>query len=180
VINWLDINSGKYADNIEPAVGYLMNSVKDGGRYGSTQATVLCLQALVKYAKIFGGLKGSGKFVLSVDGDEVASMEFDEKAQMLNNLDFSHELNRYYKDNEPSGPFEVGISITNYQFNDKKQGFRLSYLLETVFVDKLPKSPENPAIKFSLTDDITLAGAAKSIGKIQKQYLIIDNVSGKA
>jgi hypothetical protein len=39
-----------------------LKSIKDGGRYGSTQATVLCLKALVKYAKVFGGIKGSGKF----------------------------------------------------------------------------------------------------------------------
>jgi hypothetical protein len=50
VINWLNIDSSKYAEKIDLSIGFLMKSVKDGGRYGSTQATVLCLQALVKYA----------------------------------------------------------------------------------------------------------------------------------
>lgn len=73
VLNWLNIDTSRYSVNIELAIGYLMKSVKDGGRYGSTQATVLCLKALVKYARIFGGLKGSGNFVLYFNGQKVAS-----------------------------------------------------------------------------------------------------------
>jgi hypothetical protein len=52
-------------------VKYLLKSIKDGGRYGSTQATVLTLKALVKYAKEFGGIRGQGDFVLYLNNVKV-------------------------------------------------------------------------------------------------------------
>ena len=67
VMAWLDLDPTFYSTNIELSIEYLLKSVKDGGRYGSTQATVLVLKTLVKYAKIYGGLKGSGSFVLYMD-----------------------------------------------------------------------------------------------------------------
>lgn len=69
MIDWLNVDPGKYSSNIELAYKFLMSSVKKGGSYGSTQATVLSLQALVLYSQKFGGLKGSGSFKLTINGD---------------------------------------------------------------------------------------------------------------
>ena len=64
MLAWLDLSSTEFSLNIEKAFGYFLGSVKNGGRYGSTQATVLSLKALVKYTRIFGGIKGKGELVL--------------------------------------------------------------------------------------------------------------------
>ena len=89
---WMDLDPSGYSQNIELSIEYLLKSVKDGGRYGSTQATVLVLKTLVKYAKIYGGLKGSGSFVLYMDNQKVQSIDFSESNPM-SNIDFSEALN---------------------------------------------------------------------------------------
>ena len=99
VLAWLNIDPAFYSPSIEIGIGYLMQSVKDGGRYGSTQATVLAIKALVKYAKIFGGIKGKGTFALYVNDDKVGTSSFDEDAGMINNIKFDYDLNKYYNNN---------------------------------------------------------------------------------
>ena len=79
ILAWLDSSPIQFASSIELAFGFLLRQVKDGGRYGSTQATVLALKALVRYSEVFGGLRGSGTFLLSVNGIKVDSFEFDER-----------------------------------------------------------------------------------------------------
>jgi len=41
------------------------------GRYGTTQATVLSLKAIIAYMKNYSGINGKGDFVLRVNGEEV-------------------------------------------------------------------------------------------------------------
>jgi hypothetical protein len=96
---------------------------------------------------------------------------------MINNVDFSYELNKYFKDNQPQSPFEVQVSIMNYNYNNESQGFRLSYHLQTTFVDRMPKSPAKPAIKFEIKSDKILEEVVKNIGQIQKQELLVENIS---
>ena len=66
--------------------------MKDGGRYGQTQSTVLTLKALVKYYKIYSGLKGKGYFNLYMNNEYVKSKLFDESVPLAD-FDFSKELN---------------------------------------------------------------------------------------
>jgi len=49
IINWLNISPSKFATNIDKGVGFIMSSIKKGGRFGQTQSTVLSLKALVRY-----------------------------------------------------------------------------------------------------------------------------------
>ena len=47
---WMDIDASGYGQQVDLAIGYIMKQAKDGGRFGSTQATILSLKALVKYS----------------------------------------------------------------------------------------------------------------------------------
>ena len=95
MLAWMNINGTMFSPQIELGVEYLLKSVKDGGRYGSTQATVLCLKALVKYAKMFGGIKGQGDFVLYLNNEKVHSVSFSEQVTSMNNIDFTDVLNDF-------------------------------------------------------------------------------------
>jgi hypothetical protein len=41
--------------------------VEDGGRFSSTQATILCLKALVLYTKFLTGISGKGTFDVAIN-----------------------------------------------------------------------------------------------------------------
>jgi uncharacterized protein YfaS (alpha-2-macroglobulin family) len=82
-----------YAANVESGIRYLADSCK-AGRYGSTQATVLALRAIVDYDKARAHPTAAGKIQLFVDdkniGDAVA---FDAKTTGTLKLpDFSKEM----------------------------------------------------------------------------------------
>jgi len=42
------------------AVNWLVSRVKSGGRYGSTQATILALKAITSYMENFASINGNG------------------------------------------------------------------------------------------------------------------------
>lgn len=70
-----------------------MKSMKSGGRFGSTQSTVLSLKALVRYSQVYKGIKGSGNFVVYLNGQKVKTQPFDEKEDMeMKKLDFSKDV----------------------------------------------------------------------------------------
>ncbi|MGD9680321.1 MAG: MG2 domain-containing protein [Candidatus Obscuribacterales bacterium] len=59
-----------YVANVEKSIKYLADSCKNG-RYGSTQATVLALRAIVDYDKQRARPKAPGKVRLFVDGQSI-------------------------------------------------------------------------------------------------------------
>ena len=52
-VNWLNLNPSKFSKEIDLSIGFIMSSIKSGGRFGSTQSTVLSLKALVRYTQIY-------------------------------------------------------------------------------------------------------------------------------
>ena len=60
------IKLGEYDTNIQKGIKFLLGNVS-GASYGSTQATVLSLQAIILYQKEFMDVGGSGDFKLYVD-----------------------------------------------------------------------------------------------------------------
>ncbi len=65
---WL--RNSAYAPNVENAINYLSEVCK-GGRFGSTQSTILALQAIVAYDLAYAKPKASGTLQLVVDGRPV-------------------------------------------------------------------------------------------------------------
>ena len=88
---WLRDDS--YTANVESAIHFLADSCK-GGRYGSTQSTVLALRAIVAYDKARAHPTAPGKVLLIVDDEPVGTaIDFDEHSQGAIKLpDFSGRL----------------------------------------------------------------------------------------
>ena len=117
MLAWMNINGTMFSPQIELGIEYLLKSVKDGGRYGSTQATVLCLKALVKYAKMFGGIKGQGDFVLYLNNEKVHSVSFSEQLTSMNNIDFNDVLNDFIAYRAITGDVTLKVALENYSHN---------------------------------------------------------------
>ena len=71
VIAWLrldkEISTGNaYSAEIQKAIEFLVSSVEKGGSYGSTQATILALKALILYDQSTGLINGEGKLVVKI------------------------------------------------------------------------------------------------------------------
>jgi hypothetical protein len=86
------LKSGQFNASINPAVMYLIKSKGPGGCWGSTQATILSLKALVAAA---GGpkQKGTAKFTIVVNGKEAGTGEVTEaNADVLQQFDLTQHL----------------------------------------------------------------------------------------
>ncbi|HEX8700112.1 MAG TPA: alpha-2-macroglobulin family protein, partial [Myxococcaceae bacterium] len=70
VLAWL--REPSYAGNVERSMKFLASSC-DGGRYGSTQSTVLALRAIVAYDKMRAAKRAPGAVRVYVDGQPVGS-----------------------------------------------------------------------------------------------------------
>jgi len=79
VLAWLKDKS--FAGNVEKGIRFLAESCK-GGRFGSTQSTVLALKAIVAYDKARARPKAPGRVRLFIDGRPSGGwVAFDEKTQ---------------------------------------------------------------------------------------------------
>jgi len=77
VLAWL--TNPRYADNVEKSIKYLAEVCK-GGRFGSTQSTILALKAIVAYDASRAVPKAPGSVQLVVDGKEIGKpVPFDVK-----------------------------------------------------------------------------------------------------
>jgi hypothetical protein len=78
VLAWL--RDDAYAGSVEKAIRWICECCK-GGRFGSTQSTVLALRAIIVYDQSRAVAKAPGKVRLIIDGHESGGWhEFDEKA----------------------------------------------------------------------------------------------------
>jgi len=76
ILAWL--KSGKHAGRVEKASGWLFKRCR-GGRFGSTQSTILALKAILGYDASRARPKAPGTVRLVVDGDVCASIAFDSR-----------------------------------------------------------------------------------------------------
>lgn len=121
----------------------------------------------MKYAKKFGGLKGKGRFILSIQDKEVGSYSFDQASANIDSINFSSDVNKYWKDlaNKPSS-LKVKLEIADYEYNAEKQGFQVSYLLEADFINKSPKTASEARIKFTLSTDKPTTALSSVLGGV--------------
>lgn len=78
-INWINQYPVEYLEEINKAVGWIQSNVKDGGRYGATQSTVLALRALVLYSEKMITLGGSGAVELYFNDEKLTTVTYDDK-----------------------------------------------------------------------------------------------------
>ncbi|GAQ89697.1 hypothetical protein KFL_005520040 [Klebsormidium nitens] len=79
VLCWLN-EKAAFGPNIRRAVEWLATRCKDG-KFGSTQATVLALKAIIAYDVSMTSARAPGKVHLLVDGARVESVAFDAKTE---------------------------------------------------------------------------------------------------
>jgi TonB family protein len=153
---------------IEKAVRYLAAAKTQHG-FGSTQATVLALKALVAYAQEAKKAVG-GAVALYVNGNKVKEANFtaDEKTPLV----FGN-LEGYLK----TGKNEVQVRFTH--------GDPLPYDLSVRYHTRQPLS--SPDCKLSLTTTLTQAGSGKKMGNVsiqvgetQRLTATLTNRSGEA
>ena len=91
---WLFILPAETMVETTLAVQYISINMVGGGRYGSTQATMLSLQLIIEFFNLNGGKVSQGEIVLSVDDDIVDSVELASHEGYV--IDYSNGLNDYF------------------------------------------------------------------------------------
>jgi uncharacterized protein YfaS (alpha-2-macroglobulin family) len=116
-----------YAGNVEQAIHFLADSC-EGGRYGSTQSTVLALRAIVAYDKARAHPTAAGSVQLIVDEKPVGeALAFDEHSQGAIKLpDFADLMT--------PGKHIVGLKMTD--------GSSLPFALAVNFNSTIPASSD--------------------------------------
>ena len=89
------------------------------------------MQALVRYSQVFGGVRGAGDFVIYVNDLKLDSISFNEVDQ-IGKVDFSEKINGLYQsfsENQKHEDVNIALKIENYKYNNKGEGFHLSFLV---------------------------------------------------
>lgn len=147
VLAWLTDDA--FAGHVEKAVQWLTTRCKDG-RYGSTQATVLALKAIVAYDAARAVPKAAGEIQLMVDGKFVAKAPFTTDTTGTISLpDFSHLLL----------PGEHTIEIAMIK------GSRMPFSADIEFFSTKPASSRKCpiALEAKLADDVVKEGETTEI-----------------
>ncbi|CDW78538.1 a-macroglobulin complement component [Stylonychia lemnae] len=170
LMNWLNQDRRLFAPNIEKAVKFIISSIEDGGRMGSTQSTILCLKALILYMEQYSGIKGNGLFSFYFDGELKDFITFSENSNSTQSaFDFKDLLEKQLQLIEfDDKAHEVIIKIENYTTNNdiQRQDFSLSYTFQIDYLDAHPPTALNPKIEFYLN----LKQSQNSLQNIQTNF----------
>jgi hypothetical protein len=155
---WL--RSPEHQGNVEQAVRWLADACK-GGRFGSTQSTVLALQAIVAYDKARAKPKAPGKVRLLVDGDLVGEVPFDAETKGAIALpDFAARM--------APGKHVVAIEMVG--------GGAMPVTGAVTWTDTSPAS--SPECKVGLTTK--LVDASVQEGDVTEIEAVVENATGEA
>lgn len=145
-----------FAANVERSMKYLASSC-DGGRYGSTQSTVLALRAIVAYDKARAAKRAGGAVRVYVNGQSVGSaVRFDASAQEALKLPDVAEL---------LTPGERKIELR------MEGGAELPYSIEVTYNALKPDS--SPETKVAL--EVSLAKNALTEGEPTEARVLVSN-----
>jgi hypothetical protein len=154
VLAWL--RDPGFSGNVERSMKYLASSC-DGGRYGSTQSTVLALRAIVSYDKARAGKRGGGAVRVYVNGQPVGSaVRFEASAQEAIKLPDVSEL---------LTPGERKIELR------MEGGAQLPYSIEVTYNALKPDS--SPETKVAL--EVSLAKTALTEGEPTEARVLLSN-----
>ena len=146
VYAWLLQSSEEYFPNITLGLKYIQSRFGKGGYY-HTQATVLALQALTKYAQVVGNFWGRVEFVVDLDGGEVGQHVVEEgDIHCLTSLIPNYKL----LDFKSGGEHNLGLRVKEPKIGDVE--CKMSYSLEISYISMLPVPNPNvlsPTISFT-------------------------------
>ena len=123
---------------------YLLSSIKQGGSFGgSTQATILCLKALLLYYDTRAELSAPAKFTLYINGKSVETLEI---TNGTSKVEFG-----VVKNEKVFGTKTIGGQSVELVMETDAEEFALSYLVEAEYLDSKPPSAPDAKIEFHLT-----------------------------
>ncbi|MGC4117769.1 MAG: alpha-2-macroglobulin family protein [Myxococcales bacterium] len=145
-----------FAGQVERAIKYLADVCK-GGRYGSTQSTVLALRAIVTYDQARAKPKASGSVRVYVDGQPVGSeVAFDEK---------THGAIVLPEIAEPLGKGDHKVELKT------KNGAPMPYTIEVRYNALTPNSAADCKVDL----DVKLAQETVTEGQVVEAYATVTN-----
>jgi len=142
VIAWMK-DQTRYGNNIVPAINWLVAQVKSGGRYGSTQATILSLKAITSYMQNFASINGKGNFVLRLNGQVAQTISFtsDKKDAISFDLTSLMRSDKFKALFTAGKTVDINIALENYQANPgETKDFRVNYAFTFNYYDSTPQS----------------------------------------
>ena len=101
---------------ISSAINWLVAQVKEGGSYGSTQATVLALKAITTYMKDSISINGIGNFTLRLNNTIVQKISFTNDTKEAIEFDFNQIVKNttFAKLLKPGQNVNVSISLEDF------------------------------------------------------------------
>ena len=112
---------------IQKAVEFLVSS-RQGGGFGSTQATILALEALTDYARFAKKTEDSGQILVYIDNQLAGKTSYEKGAQgeiLIDGLakylsEGTHTIKVKFADTESALPYSVDLNWTTYTPNSQK------------------------------------------------------------
>ncbi len=150
-----------FAGAVEKAVKYLAESC-EGGRYGSTQSTVLALRAIVEYDKSRARPKAAGRVAVLVDGKQIGdAVPFDPDSQEAIELpDIGAALT--------PGAHEVVLKMVD--------GAAMPYSIAVEYHDETPSADPDCAVDLA----VALRNAELAEGEITEAVVTVANRRNEA
>ncbi len=162
------LKTGQFTNSINEALTYLIKSKEGNGTWGSTQATILSLKALVAAA---GGPKQEGKasFIVRVNGQIAGNGEITpENADVLQQFDL--------KDQTKVGANEVSIEVkgeTNLMYQIVCRHYE-AWKPKSVDKPSLDVAVEYDRTKLSTADVLRAKATMKYQGELPTYMVIVD------
>ena len=70
------LNSESFSENVDSAMRFILSSIEQGGSFGgSTQATILCLKALLLYYDSRSDLTAPATFTLKINSKTIETLD---------------------------------------------------------------------------------------------------------
>eukprot|EP01117_Protostelium_nocturnum_P011523 TRINITY_DN4176_c0_g1_i4.p1 TRINITY_DN4176_c0_g1~~TRINITY_DN4176_c0_g1_i4.p1 ORF type:complete len:462 (+),score=173.26 TRINITY_DN4176_c0_g1_i4:125-1510(+) len=91
VLGWLSDKEQTFLEPLNNALKFLNGSCK-GGNFGSTQATLLALKAIVEYDKLYAVLPANGTFHVTINGKHSSKLEIEKGKNTLSFEDLGAHL----------------------------------------------------------------------------------------
>lgn len=164
VLVWLN-DDHAYAASTERAMEWLVSQCQNG-RFGSTQATVLALKAIVEYDVRRAAPKGEGDVTLRVDGRVVDSVQFDGDSHGALSFDGEKVLPLLSAGNK----HKLEIEMTS-----SDETASMPFSAQVTYNSPLPTSAERPPI----TIFTSLNDAEIHVGEATEMRVEIENTSDK-
>ncbi len=162
VLGWLKASPGEFKKPLDKAISWIGKQRGGYGGFGSTQATILALKALIGYTKANKRTAEAGELTLQVDDRKVASQKFPASVSETLTLTLA-EAEKHLK----PGLNKVRLEITG------KNTF--PYTLTWTYQTMQPASAENCTVKLATR----LAKTALNEGDMVRLNVLVENTSAK-